>query len=390
MSLQISETFALPVDVAGEAIAILAKRGAGKTNTATVLVEELVVAGVQTVVLDPVGAWWGLRSSADGKTDGLQIPILGGEHGDVQIEQTAGALIADVAIESGQSLVVDLSDLPSKAAVGRFVTDFAERLYRKKARARSLLHVVLEEADEFAPQGQRADTARMRGAIEQLVRRGRSRGLGVTLISQRSAVLNKDVLTQADLLIVMRTTGPHDLRAIRQWVTSRGDERGDEVLQSLPALTTGEAWIWNPERDLLQRLQVRRRQTFDSSTTPKAGAAKVEPAALAAIDLAALGEQIAATAAKAKAEDPRELRRQIAQLETRARQATDPGGRGRAPRREAHRGPDRGTGDRRRPPQRAARDRRHHARPQPRARGPRRPDRGGTTPCPRVSRPPTC
>jgi len=312
---RIAPELELPLDVAGEAIAILAKRGAGKTNTATVLVEEFVAAGVQTVVLDPVGAWWGLRWSTDGKRRGLEIPILGGAHGDVPIEQTAGALIADVAVESGSSLVVDLSDLPSKAAVGRFVTDFAERLYREKRHAKSLLHLVLEEADEFAPQGQRADTARMRGAVEQIVRRGRSRGLGVTLITQRSAVLNKDVLTQADILVVMRTTGPHDRKAIAAWVETRGDEHGRDVLDSLPGLETGEAWVWNPERDLLKRVHVRRRHTFDSSTSPKAGEARREPTATSEIDVQALGEKIAATADKAKENDPAALRRRITVLE---------------------------------------------------------------------------
>lgn len=50
--MQISKELALPLDVAGEAIAILAKRGAGKTNTATVLVEELVAAWPNEVTKD--------------------------------------------------------------------------------------------------------------------------------------------------------------------------------------------------------------------------------------------------------------------------------------------------------------------------------------------------
>jgi hypothetical protein len=305
---------ALPIDVAGEAIAILAKRGAGKTNTATVLVEEMVTAGVQTVILDPVGAWWGIRSDADGDGPGLEIPILGGAHGDVPLEQTAGALIADVVVDSGQSLLLDLSDFPSKAAADRFVTDFAERLFRRKARDHSAVHLVLEEADTFAPQKVRG-SERMQGAIEQIVRRGRSRGLGVTLITQRSAVLSKDVLTQADVLIVMRTTGPHDLRAIGEWVASRGDDQGRTVLASLPGMATGEAWIWNPERDLLELVKIRPRSTFDSSRTPRAGEKRSEPKGAASIDIAALGAQIAATAEKVKADDPKTLRARIAELE---------------------------------------------------------------------------
>lgn len=313
--LKVSKDLSLPLDLAGEATAILAKRGAGKTNTATVFAEELIREGVQTVILDPVGAWWGIRYGSDGESPGLQVPVLGGAHGDVPLEQTAGALIADVAVDSGQSLLLDLSDLPSKAAVGRFVTDFAERLFRRKARDHSLLHLILEEADSFAPQKVKG-SERMQGAIEQIVRRGRARGLGATLITQRSAVLSKDVLTQADTLVVMRTTGPHDLRAVKEWIDSRGDERGAGVMDSLPSLATGEGWIWNPENDVLSRVQFRARKTFDSSRTPKAGEHRAEPENAASIDIAALGEKIKATAERVKAEDPRELKTRIRELES--------------------------------------------------------------------------
>lgn len=71
MNLRIARGFSLPLDVAGEAVALLGKRGSGKTNTGRVLAEELVAAGVQTVVLDPVGAWWGLRSIGSLRTLGL-------------------------------------------------------------------------------------------------------------------------------------------------------------------------------------------------------------------------------------------------------------------------------------------------------------------------------
>lgn len=312
--LRISRELALPLDVAGEAIAILAKRGAGKTNTATVLVEEMYAAGVQIVILDPVGAWWGIRSSADGQSEGLAIAVLGGVHGDVPLEQTAGALIADVAVDSGQSLLLDLSDFPSKAAMARFVVDFGERLFRRKNRDKNLLHLVLEEADTFAPQTGKGDDARMRGAIEQIVRRGRSRGIGLTMVTQRSAVLNKDVLSQADVLIAMRTTSPHDTAAIKLWVAAHGDDE-QGVIASLPSLETGEAWVWNPERSLLDRVHVRQRATFDSSATPKAGEHRREPDRLAAFDVEKLGKEIQATAERARENDPKELRARVAQLE---------------------------------------------------------------------------
>jgi len=49
----------LPVEAVTETFAILAKRGAGKTYTAAVLVEEMMSAGLPVVIIDPVGVWWG-------------------------------------------------------------------------------------------------------------------------------------------------------------------------------------------------------------------------------------------------------------------------------------------------------------------------------------------
>ena len=305
---------ALPVDVAGEAIAVVAKRGAGKTTTGRVLAEELHAAGVPFTVLDPVGAWWGLRSSADGKGEGLPVPILGGPFGDVPLEHMAGGLLADVVVDTGSSLVLDLTDF-SKTNQRRFVTDFAERLYQRKGRDRSLLHLILEETAEFAPQNVRAGDARMFGAIDSVVRLGRGRGLGVTMITQRTAALNKSVLEEADVLIALRTMGKRARDAIEAWIEHQELAEGDDpkgFIRSLPGLKDGEAWVWNPERAIFARVQIRRGRTFDSG---KGGGQDAKPKKTAPIDLAALGEQIAATAEKAKENDPAELRKKLRELE---------------------------------------------------------------------------
>jgi hypothetical protein len=139
-------------------------------------------------------------------------------------------------------------------------------------------------------------------------------------ITQRSAALNKNVLDQADTLIVMRTIGPRDRAAIEGWVKHQDAAGMDQVLPSLPSLQTGEAWIWTPERGLLERVQVRKARTFDSSVTPKAGqtaiVANVKP-----IDVDALGEAIKATVERAKASDPAELRKRVRELEAKLAQA---------------------------------------------------------------------
>jgi hypothetical protein len=158
--------------------------------------------------------------------------------------------------------------------------------------------------------------------MEDLVRRGRARGIGITLISQRSAVLNKDVLTQAEVLVSLRVTSPQDRKAVDEWVKlhANDDEQRDTFLSSLTSLPVGEAWFWSPGwLDVFLRVKVRKRQTFDSSATPKVGERRIEPKAFAEIDLAELAGHIADTIEKAKAEDPKELRRQIADLQKQLR-----------------------------------------------------------------------
>lgn len=308
-TLRISEQLELPVEAVTETFAILAKRGAGKTYTASVLCEEMLLAGLQVVVIDPMGAWWGLRSSADGRREGIPVAILGGDRGDVPLEPTAGQLVAELVVGERLSAITDLSGF-SKNERRRFVTDFLERLYQRN---REAMHVVLEEADLVAPQRYQAGDERMLGAVYDLVRRGRGRGIGSTLITQRSASISKEVLEQAEILVALRTTGPRDRKAIEGWIDVHGDEQQrDEVLASLPSLPTGEAWVWWPVEGILRRVKIRARRTFDSSATPKPGEARRQPKTVADVDLAALEERMRDTIERARQDDPRELRRLLA------------------------------------------------------------------------------
>lgn len=311
--LAIAPGLTLPLEAATETFAILGKRGSGKTSTAVVMVERMIeVAGQPVVVVDPIGVWWGLRSSQSGASEGLPVVIFGGDHADVPLDRGAGVLIANVIIEQRISAVLDLS-LLNKTAARTFVADFLEQLYHRN---REALHVVVDEADLFAPQRAVHGAERLLGSMEDLVRRGRARGIGVTMITQRPASLHKDVLSQAEVLITMKMTGPRDVAAIDEWVRLHADEdEARTVKASLPSLAVGEAWIWSPGwLGILKRVQVNPRKTFDSSATPKAGQTVRAPKRMAAVDIVALGEQIAATVEKAKADDPRTLRAQLADL----------------------------------------------------------------------------
>jgi hypothetical protein len=312
MTLKISDSLSLPLDAVTQTFGVLAVRGAGKSNTAAVMAEEMFDAGLPFVVIDPVGSWFGLRAGRDGKPKGgLPVPIFGGRHGDVPLERGAGELLADLVVGKRLSCVLDLSEFDSEAAKKQFLLAFAIRLYRKNE---SPLHLFLEEADDYIPQRPMRDEAHLLRAWENIVRRGRSRGLGITLITQRSASLNKSVLTQVETLFAMRTTGPQDRSAIAEWV--KYHSQSHEILESLSGLKNGEAWAWSPHwLGKMERVQMRRRRTFDSGATPKHAKGAKPAASLADVDLAAVQKEMAATIEKAKADDPRELRKRIAALE---------------------------------------------------------------------------
>lgn len=325
--LRISDTVALPYDYVTKTVAILAQRRVGKTYTASVIAEEMVAAKIPFVALDPTGAWYGLRSSADGKKPGLPVVILGGQHGDVPLERGAGKFIADLVLDYPGWYVIDFSMFESGAAERQFATDFAERLYRRKGQPNMdfAMHLFVDECDRFVPQrvgggrGEARETdQRMLGAFEAIVRRGGIRGLGTTLISQRAAVVNKNVLEQIDVLIALRVVGPNDRRAIEDYLKSDADDEQRKVLMgSLSSLGLGEAWIWEPggEPPLFDRVQIRERHTFNSSATPKPGQKRVEPSKFAAVDLSAVKDQMAEAIQRAEANDPKALQRRIAELE---------------------------------------------------------------------------
>jgi hypothetical protein len=318
--LKISDDLSLPLETVTQAIGILAKRRAGKSYAARRLAERLFKAGQQIVIVDPKGDWWGIRSSADGKSPGLPIVILGGERGDVPLEVNAGEVVGKLVVEERVSVLLDLS-LLRKHEVSTFMGIFLETLYRLKAREqyRTPLMLIVDEADAIAPQKPYKGEERMLGAAEDIVRRGGQRGVGCTLITQRSAVLNKNVLTQIQMLAVLRTISPQDLAAIDAWIDVHGTEEERKILKgSLPSLPTGDAWFWSPGwptvDGIFKRVHVLPIETFDSGATPKPGEKRVEPKNLADVDLDALTRQMAATIEKAKADNPKELQKKVREL----------------------------------------------------------------------------
>lgn len=302
----------LPADAVTQKFGFLGRSGSGKTYAAGKFTEELLKHQAQTVIIDPVGVWWGLRLAADGKAPGIQIPIFGGQHGDIPLQATAGNLSADVIVDNGVSLVLDVSEF-NLSEQRRFVTDFATRLLSRKKSSRSPIMVIWDECQEFVPQDVRGDKAKMVGAMERLIKQGRNFGIGTTLISQRPQAVNKDVLNQTEVLVCFQLTGTHERKAIEAWIVDKGLEK-HELLEQLPGLPVGEAFFWSPQwLQSLRRVKFSKKHTYDASSTPVFGKNSVQRD-LAPIDLKKIEKAMAATVEKAKETDPNLLRTEVYRL----------------------------------------------------------------------------
>jgi len=108
---------------------------------------------------------------------------------------------------------------------------------RKKGKIPPLF-LVVEEAHNFAPQQGQVTCSRV---LKNIASEGRKFGLGLCIVTQRPARIDKSVLSQCNTQLILQVTNPLDLKAITQSI--EGLTNGmTEMIQSLPvgtALITG-------------------------------------------------------------------------------------------------------------------------------------------------------
>lgn len=100
------------------------------------------------------------------------------------------------------------------------------------------LFLVIEEAHNFAPQQGIAACSRI---LKNIASEGRKFGLGLCVVTQRAARIDKTVLSQCTTQLILQVTNPLDLKAIAQSIEGLTDGM-TEMIQSLPvgvALVTG-------------------------------------------------------------------------------------------------------------------------------------------------------
>jgi predicted nucleic acid-binding Zn-ribbon protein len=233
---------------------ITGKSGAGKSNTGSVIMEELLANGLSCLAVDVDGEYWGLKEEYEllhvGATDECDLQV-GAEH--------AGKL-AELALEQRVPIILDVSGYVDPDESDALVRETAHELFVREQDALQPFLLLVEEIHEYLPQqGSLGETGEV---LRRIAKRGRKRGLGIGGLSQRPADVDKSFITQADLVIWHRLTWDNDTNVVTRIV---GGDYGAAVAD----LADGEAFVqadWH-EADV-ERVQFRRKRTFDAGATP--------------------------------------------------------------------------------------------------------------------------
>jgi len=143
-------------------------------------------------------------------------------------------------LKAGQCSIINMKGMPpdiQEIIVYKLCKDLFE--LRKKGEVPPFF-LVLEEAHNFCPERSFGE-AKSSKVLRTIASEGRKFGLGLCVISQRPARVDKSVLSQCTTQIILKVTNPNDLKAISNSVEGITKESESEI-QNLPigtALVSG-------------------------------------------------------------------------------------------------------------------------------------------------------
>lgn len=321
--LKVSKDLSLPLSIANKTICLFGKGGSGKSNLEVVLAEELYAAGIPTCIVDPADVHYGIKSARDGKSAGLPFIVFGGLHADVPIYPENGVLLADLFLDRGLYMVIVTQPWTGRER-SKFMTDFANRLYQRgpeKEQRGSARVLMLEEAHEYVPLQPAKGEEVMLGAMKRLYTVGRNYWIGFIAATRRPARLHTDLRNGADATAFFQIVGTQDRKAMTDYLGEMAEKDvRDEIVSHVAKLPVGTAYFYQPhETPVLQRVHFRYRNTLDTTTTEITAGHKAVKPVLAEVDLSKLGKAMEDAREKAKADDPKELRKTINELRAQVR-----------------------------------------------------------------------
>lgn len=305
----------IPESVLNQHVAVLGKTRSGKSSVMRGLVEGLLARELPVCIVDPKGDWWGIKLAADGKRAGFPVVIFGGEHADVPINEHAGAHVAELFATGNRPCLIDLGGWMVEPRT-RFWIDFASTLFKHTKGDRWL---VVDEVHNFCPKGKiySPEAGKMLHWTNRLASEGLGKGVAMLVASQRPQKVHNDTLSSCETLVAMRVIHPSDREAIAEWIQEVGDGSGNEVLKTVAQMERGEGWVWSPENKFgPARVKFPMFATYDSFR-PQTVEDTQKLKGWAEVNLDDVRAKLTKVVEEAKANDPKELKKQNAEKDKR-------------------------------------------------------------------------
>jgi DNA helicase HerA-like ATPase len=165
------------------------------------------------------------------------------------------ATIINELVQDGRASIIDMKGVnPDLQAM--IVAKLCQDLFEaRKLNTVPPMMLVLEEAHNFCPEKGFGGTVSS-DILRTLASEGRKFGLGLMVVSQRPARVDKNILSQCNTQIIMKVTNPNDLLAI-----SKGLEgMSSDVVEDIKRLSPGVAMIVSTyiERPILVDIRTRK------------------------------------------------------------------------------------------------------------------------------------
>ena len=235
---------------------VIGASGSGKSYAVGVICEELCKSGVPFAIVDTEGEHSGLKQR-------YNVIWIGDEQGcDLQWSgldlEKVGTQAPDLA-----PLVLDLSetDEPKQKA-----SSLLSMIYSEVEKRRTPYLIIVEEADRFVPQnGEKVPI------FGEIARRGRKRGVGLMVCTQRPSLVDKNVLSQCGNQLIGKLVIRNDLQAVAQFF------QGREIPKQLTALPPGRFYAMGGLSAAPRLVSIREKETLHGGSTPKLRTRVIKP-----------------------------------------------------------------------------------------------------------------
>jgi uncharacterized protein len=235
---------------------VIGASGSGKSYAVGVICEELCKNQVPFAIVDTEGEHSGLKEK-------YEVVVVGDDNSsDLQWSTLDLGQLASQAPDIAP-LVLDLSEAENPKEK---VSELLSGIYNEVEKRRTPYLIIVEEADRFVPQN--GDRLPIFGEV---ARRGRKRGVGLVVCTQRPSLVDKNILSQCGNQLIGKLVIKNDLQAVAQFFS------GHELPKHLTTLEAGRFFAMGGLSAVPRSIIIRKKDTHHGGTTPRLGTRVIKP-----------------------------------------------------------------------------------------------------------------